>query len=257
MNIDEIAREQFRLDTNCSVSCEDKYHIMINESRVLKGSRYFDKISPFFRAIIYMGDMYMMCDKEILPWARETYSTFYPEWFCRFDNLRILDKKLHEYGYGILDTHVYFLPDSEYDDYECYEFECPYELQWLDADAIERFHSENTFHNALLYCPGCKDEFAVAALDRNGCKIAMAGISSDGINLWQIGIDVNEEYRQKGLAVYLTSLIKDRAIEMGRLPFYGTSESHALSRNVAIRAGFRPAWCEIYSTALDKNQINV
>ena len=247
MNIDELVREQFRMDTNCTPECEEQYRIMINKSRRISGARLFGQISPFFRAIIYLGDMYMMCDERLFDWATLQYSNFSPEWFCLFPNLKKLDDKLREYGHGVLDTHIYFLPDESF---EGYDFDCPYEVRWYDRDGIMAVRG-NAFHNALLYCPDCPDEIAVAALDNNGVEIAMAGASSDGKNMWQIGIDVSEPYRQKGLAVYLTTLLKEKILSIGKVPFYGTSESHSISRNVAVKAGFVPAWCEIYSATLD------
>lgn len=253
INMDELVREQFRLDTNCSIECEDNYRIMINKCNVLDGARYFSDISPFFRAIIYSQDMYMMCDERILEWAQNEYDRFPPEWFCRFDNLRKLDTKLMDFDHCIMDTHIYFLPDP---DAEEFDFECPYELKWYDREEIIKIKG-NKFHNALLYCEDCPDEIAVAAIDSSGQPAALAGASSDGKNLWQIGVDVLDGYRQHGLAVYLVTLLKNRIFSMGKVPFYGTSESHSISRKVAVRAGFVPAWCEIYSTALDNRQINV
>ncbi len=245
--MNDLIRKQFRLDTNCPEGQDNEYRIMINPSAKLPGSRTFGDISTFFRAIIYRGDLYLMCDEQIIEWARETFEKIFPEWVCKFEHLRILDQKLQEYGHKILDTHIYFLPDPEFEEYE---FESPYEVEWLDRDKILEIRG-NPFKHALMYQEGCPDEMAVAALDKNGDYIAMAGVSSDSSHLWQIGIDVLEGYRGKGLSVYLTTLMKKKVIEMGRIPFYGTSESHALSRAVAVRSGFLPAWCEIYSTKSD------
>ena len=59
-------------------------------------------------------------------------------------------------------------------------------------------------------------------------------------------IDVKEGYEGKGLGVHLVKLLKQRLIEQNTLPFYGTSESHAVSRTIAIRAGFMPAFSEFF-----------
>ena len=39
---------------------------------------------------------------------------------------------------------------------------------------------------------------------------------------------------------------KNEILDMGRLPFYGTSMSHIASQRVAYNAGFYPAWAELY-----------
>ena len=116
MNIDKLAREQFRLDCNCKK--ENSLGIMINESASLEGARLVDGVSSFFRAIIYKGDAYIMADPLIIDWVREKYVDYKVEWFCKYENLRTLDRKLNEYGYEIMDTHVYMLPDPGFIDNE-------------------------------------------------------------------------------------------------------------------------------------------
>ncbi len=249
VDIDKIVRAQFRKDTNCSLSDENRQIININRSDNKEGARYFDRIDPFFRAIVYHGELYMCADEKILDWCRERYSLFKPEWFCKSDNLRILDGKLHEYGFQILDTHVYFLPD---DDFTGYDFETPYEIEWYDEKKIEEIRQDNPFGHALMYIPGCPDVVAVAACDEKGEAIAMAGASSDAEMMWQIGIDVNPEYRHKGLAVYLVTKLKEKILDMGKVPFYGTSESHSNSMNVAIRSGFIPAFTEVFCSRCEE-----
>ena len=75
----------------------------------------------------------------------------------------------------------------------------------------------------------------------------MSGVSEDGKNLWQIGIDVLPDYRGHGLATYLTETMKKKVLSLGHVPYYGTSESHSLSMDTAIRSGFLPAWAEVYT----------
>ena len=241
--IDEIVRAQFRLDTNCSEDDEKNRIININAAVRKSGARYFAEIDPFFRAIIYHGEMYMSADRQILDWCRQEYGLYKPEWFCKYKNLRELDSKLGAYGYMIHDTHVYCLPDM---DFEGYDFEIPYETRWFDTEGIKRFKDGNPFTNALMFIPDCPDVIAVAAYNENGEAVAMAGASSDSETMWQIGIDVIPEYRQKGLAVALVSLLKERILSMGKVPFYGTSESHSNSMDVAIRSGFMPAFTEVF-----------
>ncbi len=248
MDIEKVIISQFETDTNCKPGSLDQ--ININRRKRLKGSRYYAQISDFFRAIVYKGRLFLMCDDSLYDWAKEEFSDIMPEWFCKYENLRRIDEKLHEFGYEIMDTHVYFMPDE---DYTGYDFDCPYRVVELGREEIDRMKEDNPFRHALMYQEGCPDELALAALDKNGNAIAMAGVSSDGRDLWQIGIDVFEEYSHRGLAVYLTTLMKEKVLEMGKVPFYGTSESHSLSQRVAIRSGFVPAWCEIYSKRIDKS----
>ncbi len=242
-DIDSLVRQQFRIDTNCSEAEENDKTVMINVAAGLPGSRYFGELDTFFRAIIYHGEMYMSADERILEWCREKYSLYRPEWFCKFENLRTLDAKLHENGYEIQDTHVYFLPDN---DAQTYEFDVPFKLRWLDEDDIAVFDEREPFRHALGYIPECPDVTAVAAITDDGEIAAMAGASRDSDIMWQIGIDVKPGYEHRGLAVYLVTLLKDHILELGRVPFYGTSESHSNSMDVAIRSGFIPSFTEVF-----------
>ena len=252
MDINALAREQFRLDCNCLI--EEPGGIMINESRVREGARKVETISPFFRAIIYKGDAYIMADKSIIDWVREQYEDCMPEWFCKFENLRKLDRKLNEYGYEINDTHVYMLPDREFEDSE-YE-ELPYDAYWLyDKEIMEwgkKYGQNNPFNHALVFSKTQPDRMALLLTEKgNKDRIAgMSGVSEDGKNLWQIGIDVMPEYRGHGLATYLTEMMKRKVLSINKVPFYGTSESHSLSMDTAVRSGFLPAWCEVYCSRI-------
>ena len=65
--------------------------------------------------------------------------------------------------------------------------------------------------------------------------------------MWQIGINVNNSYRGKGIGAYLTNELKKEIIKKGVLPFYGTVESHISSQKIALRAGFTPAFYQMYT----------
>ena len=242
-DIDRIVREQFRLDTNCSIEDERKKIININRAVKHSGSRYYADLEIFFRAIIYRGEMYMSADEQILDWCREEYGLYKPEWFCKYHNLRKLDEKLREFGYKIYDTHIYCLPDM---DFEGYDFSVPYEIRWFEPDEIPGLRENNPFINALMFLPDCPDVIAVAAYDGDGRAVAMAGASSDSDTMWQIGIDVLPEYRNRGLAFALVTMLKEKIISLGKVPFYGTSESHSNSLHVGLRSGFMPAFTEVF-----------
>ena len=63
--------------------------------------------------------------------------------------------------------------------------------------------------------------------------------------MMQIGINVLPEARGRHTGAMLVSLLADRVLKEGRLPFYGTAMSHIASQRVALRAGFQPAWAEL------------
>jgi len=240
--IDELVRRQFRLDTNCSEDMENEYRVMINPSVKAAGSRFYGELSPFFRAIIYFGDMYLCCDERIIEVIREKYSKYAPEWFCKFSNLNELNTLLGGYGYSILDTHIYFLPGQDFYDYE---FETDYELVYLEPEAILELKGDKRFHNAFAYIEDAPDMIGLAAM-HNDKMIGCAGASADGKYMWQIGVDVIEDYRGQGLSCALTHTLAAKIMDKGIVPYYGTCESHSISRRCAIGSGFAPAFCEVY-----------
>ncbi len=94
-----------------------------------------------------------------------------------------------------------------------------------------------------------RGECAEGGFDRydQSLMAGMSGASRDGEYLWQIGINVDEKFGGRGLASDLVRRIKNELIRRGCIPFYGTAESHVLSRTVALKSGFVPAWTEIYA----------
>lgn len=243
----KIIEKQFALDCNLGEAEEIKEgEIYLSKSKNLKGARIVEKTDLFFRAVLYDGKAFLMADKSIYAGCKEIFKDAEAEWFCKYSNLRLLDRILQEYGYEIADTHIYYLPDQEAKDIH---MELP--VVWYNQNKINCRMEDGFFPHALCHSCTQPDYLAVAAvLDKK--EIAMAGASIDGRYTRQIGIDVKKEYRGRGIAPYLVNLLKQKITAQAKIedadiiPFYGTSESHSFSRQVAIKAGFFPAWCEIY-----------
>lgn len=249
MKIDEkalkAATKQFYLDCNVENKIYDNGSVIISKSRNIQGARISEGKDLFFKAIIFLGKAYIMVDEQISDWAVEKFKNAPPQWFCEYSNLRMIDKKLNDYKREIVDTHIYFLPAEN-----SMEVKPLREVVWFEKDELPQFKENNQFSSALCFSKTQPDVLAVAAVD-NGKLIGMAGASFDGDYLWQIGINVLPDYQKQGLAANLTSLIKQELIKRGKIPFYGTSESHTISQNVGLNAGFLPAWSEIFVRILD------
>lgn len=236
----EKTLSQFSLDYNVKGGEWITDNIHLSPMEVLEGARIHKKHDPFFKAAIIMGKAYVMAEEAMHPWVKEILSKEPPEWWCDFKNLRKIDEELKKYGREIFDTHIYFLPAEEP------TMESPrFKVKWFEDEELEQFREDIRFNKyALSFSPTQPDRLAAAAYD--GDKImGMAGCSEDGAYLWQIGIDVLPEYAGQGIAVNLVTLLKEEIIRRGKCPYYGTAESHAISRNIAIASGFLPAWAEI------------
>jgi GNAT superfamily N-acetyltransferase len=124
--------------------------------------------------------------------------------------------------------------------------EIDFEVKWFEGNEIHQFYEGKKFPNALCasYNPQRPDVLAVAMYD--GDKIVgMAGCSADTPLLWQIGIDVDEGYRGRGIGKHLVTLLKNETENRDKAPFYGTSLSNLHSWGIALGSGFSPVWVEI------------
>ena len=159
-----------------------------------------------------------------------------------FPALKALDARLREYGRELWGTEHFFLPGGPLRKVPLPE---GFRYQWLDEKSVQEFYPNERFPMALAekYSPDRPDVIALAALD--GRTIAgVAGASADTEIMWQVGIDVVEEYRGKGLGTALVSALSREIVSQGRLPFYGTAAGNLASQRIAVGCGFVPAWIE-------------
>ncbi len=266
----ETARKQFCLDIGLPWEAYEKNReksVLIQKAAYVpstmdvagEGARNYAERNSFFRAIICLGQLFICCDERIYDWVVEQYEACKPEWFCNYRRLRKLDEKLREYDHEIYDTHIYFLPEAGSESEKAYDMT---KLTWYEQEEILRFKNSNRFSQAITFWEKNPDMLAVAAIREDvqeGAKdfdqshmCAMAGASRDGEYLWQIGINVDTDYTGQGLGHRLVRALKEEILRRGKVPFYGTSESHTLSQMVGLKAGFVPAWTEVYVREIPK-----
>ena len=122
-----------------------------------------------------------------------------------------------------------------------YEYDLAEQREILDLYKLEGFH--------YALGPGAggprPDVLAMFAVS-DGIIIGMAGASEDCATMWQIGINVHDGHRRRGLAAYLVNRLTLEILGRGRIPYYGTSSSNIASQRVAHRAGYTPAWACAY-----------
>jgi RimJ/RimL family protein N-acetyltransferase len=245
----EIAKQQLALDYNCKVSDFNKKGNIIVENKLNNGRRIYDSDGCFFKAACFCGKVIISASPEIIPWCQERLIKSSSAWFFQYLNLRAIDKKLQEYGHEIVNAHHYYVPDPVVRDVKPIT-----ELRWYEQEEILQFKDDDRFQEAFIFDKNNPDMLGVAALD--GDKIiGMAGTSADSKNLWQIGIDVLPEYSGRGIGTNLVTLLKNEVLKRGKVPFYGTVESHIYSQNIAIYAGFFPAWAEVNSSDVRQKHI--
>lgn len=237
----EIAKAQLALDYNCQLSDFEKKENTIVENKLIRGRRIYNNDGCFFKAICLGGRAIICTSPEIIPWCQEKLIKSDAAWLFQYSKLKAIDKRLQEFGHEIADVHHYYLPNSN-----AAEIKPITDVKWYEYEDIFQFKNDHRFKEAFGFDKNHPDMLAVAAFQENNI-IGMAGASSDGKTIWQIGIDILPEYRSRGIGTNLVGLLKNEILKRGKIPFYGTVESHINSQNIAINAGFFPAWAELYS----------
>lgn len=237
-----IVRDQLALDLGCDASLLDSPDNAVVPWRDLPGRRMYSGEPPFLEIAVWNGKLAAAADPALLPWCREHLLPRQSEWLFKPKFLREIDAALAPHGCEIDEATRYFLPSLPA------EPAAPIApVRWYEGEALEQFRGDKRWDGPLAFDPLFPDMLAVAAVDGGGDPIAMAGVSRDGARLWQIGVVVLPEHRGRGLAVSLTALIRDELLRRDVVPFYGTAESHIISQNVAIRAGFRPGFAYLHA----------
>ncbi|WP_315078924.1 GNAT family N-acetyltransferase [uncultured Clostridium sp.] len=237
----EIAKSQLALDYSCQLSAFDKEKNTIVEKKFINGRRIYDNDKCFLKILCFGGRTIISTSSIIIPWCEEKLQIYDSAWFFQYPNLRLIDNKLQELGHEIADIHQYYLPEPNISFVEPIA-----NVKWYEYGDIFKFKNDRRFREALAFDKNNPDMLAVAAFD--GDKImGIAGASADSKTMWQIGIDVLPEYRSNGIGKNLVTLLKNEILKRGKIPFYGTGESHFHSQNIAISSGFFPIWAELYS----------
>lgn len=125
-------------------------------------------------------------------------------------------------------------------------------IEVVDALAVAALYQQRGFRHALSYLTGSPrpDMLAVVARRRAGAGartsiVGVAGASADCETLWQIGVDVVEGERGRGIGRALVSRLTAEVIARGYVPYYSTTISNLHSSQLAIGLGYQFAWVEL------------
>ena len=262
-------KEQLSLEFNCAPEDFEKTENTISSAVLHEKRRKFSE-KPFFLQMATFGrGTVISADESIHPWLTKWVDGKTGFWLFEQHNFYDLEQELRKHGYKMSLTHHMFLPKPELlngkpelmkpellngkpEPLTCRseQQDCKpdFKIRILEQQELMEFYGREEFSNALCdhFRPDRPDMLAVVALD--GEKImGMAGCSADTPEFWQIGIDVLPEYRGKGIARTLVSLIRDETFRRGAIPYYGTSLSNLASWKTALASGFEPAWVETES----------
>ncbi len=232
----EIALQQSAWDLQCDTKdfSKDKPVVVISKPEKRK-KKFMPEINAF-EMVTYGTNVVASVIPELKEIAEAYLKDKDPERVFEAPGLFELNGALQPFGYEVSFMGQNYLPRTEL----LKALPCPYETRVLEKGEFEHLYTDD-FSNALCEKRKHLDILCVAAYDK-GCEVGMAGCSTDGESMWQIGIDVLKEYRKMGVASALTSRLAMEVLKRGNVPFYGCAWANVKSQRNAVKCGFRPAW---------------
>jgi GNAT superfamily N-acetyltransferase len=229
------------LEFNCAVNDFNSNKNIITKPEKREGQRKYIDGTFFFKMVTLGNNAIISADESLHQSLNEFVMDKTGHHLFEHRNLTEIDNILNQYNKKLWQTHHMFLPDTN-----ILPMKEIIPIKWHEQEDIMRFYEGKQFPNALCekFQPERPDMLAITANDGENI-IGMAGCSADTEDMWQIGIDVNEKYRGKGIGTYLVTQLKNEVLKRGKIPFYGTSLSNLHSWNIAINSGFYPAWVEV------------
>ena len=239
--------QQLSVDYNCSPSDFRANENIITISSLNEGRRSYSPGKPFLQMATAGMNTVIMADKCLHEFLNDFVKDIEGHHLFEFDNLLKLNEELKRYGYRMNPTHHMFLPCQNTQMNECCQ------IKWLYDSDIEQFYGDKRFPNAISFpipCPVRPDRIIAIALDGD-IIMGMAGCSEDAPHWQQIGIDVlrSEEHTSELQSHH--DALKNKIIEMGDIPFYGTATANIQSQNIAAKCGFKPAWVETEAVKIE------
>ncbi len=241
MNVRQTLNNQLSLDYNCTLSEVESKDNIFSEIKLLEGRRRFKSKDCSLKVVCVNGKLIVSARRDILEFMKENYLNANAAWFFEFKKLDKINRDIEGFKIEIAEVHPFYLPEAP-----CDEPEPRFETIWYNKDELQRFKGDARFDEALAFHSAAPDMFAVTAVE-NGEILGMAGASADSPTMWQIGVNVTDAGKGKGIGSYLVALARRETERLGAVPFYGTSQSHIKSQRVAASTGFVAAWSELYT----------
>lgn len=232
-------------DFCCDVEQLKKPGLYITEFEEREGRRRFP-ISDRHFSIISINDSIVICtDKRRIKWCEKNFKNMGKNDFFSFLNLSLIEEKIKIEGNGLRGPGLKFVCETVQTGKPLSN---EFIVDILYKDDIHQLYKLKEFRNALTYDKTLirDDEIALTVKHKNKI-IGIAGASSDSQDMWQIGLDVLEKYRDMGIGKFLLNQITKNIIKLKKIPYYSTTVWNIPSINLALYSGYKLYWLEYYS----------
>lgn len=234
----EIAMRQSAIDLSASPEDFLKNENIVVISHENENARRYLTLPFACQLVSYGSNIVASTSPELREITLEYINKFESCHCFETPNLHVLMEKLRPFGLDICFMAEYWLPDLKL----LRPLPCAYEMKILTQKDFKNLYLPE-WSNALCEKRKHLDMLGVGAYDGEKL-VGFAACSADCDEMWQIGVDVLPEYRRKGIASALTSLLACEIVERGKVPFYCCAWSNIASARNAMKSGFRPAWVE-------------
>ncbi len=122
------------------------------------------------------------------------------------------------------------------------------DMELLYGSQVRELYRYPGFDNALGYhADDTQPDVVAVAARSNGQVVGVAGVSADSDVIWQIGVDVQAAYQQRGIGRAMVSRATEAVFKAGRVPHYGYAVANLPSARLVLSLGYWPAWIEVYA----------
>ena len=244
----DIALQQSAYDCNCAAADFLSEQNVVTISKANPKARRYVPLPLECDLVSYGNNIVVQVSERTQSAVSEYINKFDASHCFETPQINMLNDLIGQFDLKVCFMAEFFLPDTT----KLKELDCGYELRVLHKEDFADLYTEQ-WSNCLTFHDKERDVLAVGAYD-NGNLIGLAGCSADCEMMYQIGVDVLPEYRQKGIASSVTSKLALEILALGKVPFYCAAWSNIKSVRNAIKSGFRPAWVEL--TARNREFVN-
>lgn len=241
----QTAMTQSTIELNCKVEDFLQSKNVITDFYFNNNFRKYYKEPISANLVSYGNNIVATTNTELKQIVSEYISKF--DFYHCFEspNLDWLYSRIDPLGYKPCFMAEYFLPKvDEITKIAKSRATSNYKTKLLTQDSFSSLYETELWQNALCSKRAELDVLGVGAYDGEKL-IGLAGCSADCDSMWQIGVDVLPEYRQKGIASTLVSNLSYEILQRGKVPFYCCAWSNIRSCKTAIKSGFATSWVEL------------
>ena len=243
--VDEI-RRMLSIDLNCSQSDLNSGHTVIREALKLEGRRCFPFRFPSITVVTMGNGTVICCDASRLTWAKEHLGAMTRDELFSPATIAMIETFVQRNGQSLAGPDLKFVcARSTLCRYGSPNGVC---IDLLQDEEVRKLYNVPGFTHALQYRANTDRPDIIACIARfDGQVVGIAGASADCDSLWQIGIDVVEYVRGRGIGKALLAHLTQAVFDAGQIPYYSTVSSNIASRSIAFKVGYWPVWVEMYA----------